>query len=168
MAFPMDDSKIQRHKGYGKKIFLIGSGLLLGGIAIFLLNWRVNNSCQDVGDFEKSCFAIAQFSIFAMITGVVTVIIGGMKWPSRERSPREKKVLDVAVLTIFFILIGLSIGFFVFSGMECLQVKNDYQNDPEFAQEQYGYVTFEQWLEGNGRKYAKNCMPDIDFGLIPG
>jgi len=166
MAFPMDDSKIQRHKGYGKEIFLIGAAVFVAGILLMILVW----DHYSKGRIETDPVIIARNLIFfgSIFVGLIMMIIGYKKWPSRERSPREKKVLNVAGLTIVFIFFGLIIGAFVFSGMECLQVKNDYENNPEFAQEQYGYVTFEQWLEGNGSKYAKNCMPDIDVGLIPG
>ena len=166
MTLPIDDSKIQRHKSYGKKIFLIGSSVFVIGILLFIL--ILNYTSQSGIETDPAVIARNLIVFGSIFVGLIMIIIGYIKWPSRERSPREKKVLNVAGLTIVFIFSGLIIGFFVFSGMECLQVKNDYENNPEFAQEQYGYVTFEQWLEGNGSKYAKNCMPDIDVGLIPG
>jgi len=158
MAFPMDDSKIQRHKGYGKEIFLIGAAVFVAGILLMILVW----DHYSKGRIETDPVIIARNLIFfgSIFVGLIMMIIGYKKWPKQTRSSNEKKVLKIVGWSIFFIIIGTVVIAITYYSVECIQVKAGYETDLELARETYGFDTFEQWLElGATGKYLSNCVP---------
>ena len=65
---------------------------------------------------------------------------------------------------VVFVFTGFVIFFIVFFGVECLEVKKDYENNPELAREKYGYDSFEQWrLEVATGNYKIYFVPEIGY-----
>jgi len=71
---------------------------------------------------------------------------------------------DKVALVVFAVFMGFVISLFANSSLACLQVKDDYENNPELAREKYKYDSFEDWrLNGATLDYASTCFPDIDI-----
>jgi len=69
---------------------------------------------------------------------------------------------DVVVWIVFFSVMGIIAVAIASKPIYCLQVKGDYESNPELASEKYGYSTFEQWVEEEPLgKIKENCAPDI-------
>lgn len=46
--------------------------------------------------------------------------------------------------------------------IECYQVKEEYENNPELAREKYGQHNFELWIASDASiKFSDNCKPQF-------
>jgi len=65
--------------------------------------------------------------------------------------------------------LGFMIAVAVYVGVDCTQVKADYENNPELAREKYGYNSLEEWIENYPATFKEGCMPNVgDVRVLPG
>jgi hypothetical protein len=119
-----------------------------------------NENINSEIPFSATIFAVL---IIIGILGLIVLIIGIILWPKGHQSINEKKVLKMFGFAILFIAIGGIATPFVLAVNGCLETKNNYETNSEFAIEKYRYDTFEEWLiAGAPGKMTSNCVPIIE------
>jgi len=68
---------------------------------------------------------------------------------------QTKKI--VLVILVVSIWIAVLILYAVSLGLNCLDVKEDYENNPQLASDKHGFESFEEWAEEE--KMHSSCFP---------
>lgn len=153
---------MQMQSKFWKKIFLIGCGLLVFGslFVIFLLDYHSKSGPET----DSVLIIRNQIIFYSIFVGLGMLIFGYKKMPKRIKSGKEKKLLKIIGWSVFLIYFAVIFGIISYYSIECLEVKENFENNSEQAKEKYGFDTFEQWLkEGATGNYLSNCFPDIDL-----
>ena len=96
------------------------------------------------------------------VVGFFVLIIGITICPKDFQSKNVKTSWIGICLALVFI--GSLVIPYVHSMNECLEIKKNYETDPEIAIEKYRYETFEEWLiAGAPGNYGTNCVPIINL-----
>ena len=75
---------------------------------------------------------------------------------------KNQKVVLIFIIIGTWIALMLSYG--VFLGLNCLDVKEEYENDSSSAKEKYGFSNFEEWAGKN--KMFLSCIPKQQSNMI--
>jgi hypothetical protein len=100
--------------------------------------------------------------IIVGVVGIFVLIIGITICPKDFQSKNVKTSWIGICLALVFI--GSLVIPYVNSMNECLEIKKNYEKDPEIAIEKYRYETFEEWLiAGAPGNFGTNCVPIINL-----
>ena len=73
---------------------------------------------------------------------------------------------DIAIIIGIAGFISIGIALAVFQGLNCLDVNEEYENNPQLAREKYGFATIEEWAKENDIDH-NNCFTQGGFPESP-
>lgn len=69
-------------------------------------------------------------------------------------------------MIVIIIFVGITTGFWVYSGINCSEIKEEYQTDPILAFQNQSFETFEEWTIEN--EFSSSRIPSIGQQVLIG